>query len=89
MASADCPDDPAAPYVLPAEFGARMSDLTHAIDNVLVAGHALKGALKEGHLPFSASLADGVRRYGPGPVFELWQGCRAIEVLRAVWTGGK
>jgi hypothetical protein len=58
-----------------------------AIDDLLVAHHGLRAALKPGHPPFSASLAEGIARYGEGPLFHLWCECRAVERLRIAWTG--
>lgn len=71
------------------EFSVQMQRLSRAIDNVLVANHTLKASLAQDHLPFTASLAEGVERYGAGAVFALWQACRAVDALRLVWTGEK
>jgi hypothetical protein len=61
--------------------------LGRAIDNLLVQHHGLRHALKPGHLPLAASLAEGVAQYGEGPLFHLWSECRAVEALRVAWTG--
>jgi hypothetical protein len=59
-----------------------------AVDNAIIAGPALGHWLKAGHPPATASLAEGLRHYGaPGAVFDLWVGWRALELLRAAWTG--
>lgn len=70
-----------------AELGDRLRHLDREVGNVLVAAHALQHILKSDHPPFSASLAVGLKRYGPGPVFDLWTICRALWRLRVVWTG--
>ena len=70
-----------------AELGDRLRQLDREVGNVLVAAHALQHSLRSDHPPFSASLAVGLKRYGPGPVFNLWSACRAAWRLRAVWTG--
>jgi hypothetical protein len=69
------------------ELAARLLQVGRAIDNALVASHALRAALKPGHPPFDAPLAEGVRRYGDGPVFALWAELRALDALSLAWTG--
>lgn len=62
--------------------------LFRAIENVLVAGHTLRHALKKGHIPPDAPLGDAVMRYGAGTLqLDIWVGCAAIEMLRRAWTG--
>ena len=34
-----------------------------------------------------AELAEGVRRYGDGPLFALWSELRALDALSLAWTG--
>jgi hypothetical protein len=68
------------------ELTTRLFALARAIDDVLIASHGPRARLKSPP-PFDAPLSDGVARYGPGPVFELWAQCRAIEALRVAWTG--
>jgi hypothetical protein len=58
-----------------------------AIDNVLVAAPGLRSSLAADHLPFDASLDEGVARYGIGPLFHLWNVCRQIHRLRIEWVG--
>ena len=58
-----------------------------AIDNVLVAAPGLRSSLAADHLPFDASLDEGVARYGIGPLFHLWNVCRQIHKLRLEWVG--
>ena len=69
------------------ELAFRLLAVGRAIDNALVASHALRAALKPGHPPFDADLAEGVRRYGEGPVFALWAELRALHALSLAWTG--
>jgi hypothetical protein len=69
------------------ELAVRLLAVGRAIDNALVASHALRAALKPGHPPFDADLAEGVRRYGDGPVFALWAELRALHALSLAWTG--
>ena len=69
------------------EFQQRFIVVARAVDNVLVAGHGLRHGLAEDHLPFSATLTEGLARYGEGPVLHLWLMCRALDELRSVWTG--
>jgi hypothetical protein len=86
MASADRPDNVSDPAPS-AELSVQMQRLFRAIDDVLVANHTLLHSLAEDHLAFTASLAEGVKRYGEGPLFALWQQCRAVDALRLAWTG--
>jgi hypothetical protein len=58
-----------------------------AIDNVLVAAPGLRSSLAADHLPFDASMDEGVARYGIGPLFHLWNVCRQIHKLRIEWVG--
>lgn len=69
------------------ELATRLLDVARAIDNALVASHGLRASLKPGHVPFDAPLAEGVRRYGEGPVFALWAELRALHALSLAWTG--
>jgi hypothetical protein len=69
------------------ELAVRLLAVARAIDNALVAADALRAALKPGHPPFDAPLAEGVRRYGNGPVFGLWAELRALNELSLAWTG--
>ena len=69
------------------ELQSRLLAVGRAIDDALVASHALRAALKPGHVPFDASLAEGVRRYGEGPVFALWAELCALNALSLAWTG--
>jgi hypothetical protein len=69
------------------ELQIRLLAVCRAIDDTLVASHALRAALKPGHVPFDAPLAEGVRRYGEGPVFALWVQLRALNALSLAWTG--
>ena len=84
MASADNPNTPTEPVLEPGP------SICRAIENVLVAGHTLRHAMKEGHVPFDAPLADAVTRYGAGTLqLDIWVGCSAIDALRRAWTGKK
>jgi hypothetical protein len=65
----------------------RLRDVARAIDNALVSAHGLRASLKPGHVPFDAELAEGVRRYGDGPLFALWAELRALDALSIAWTG--
>jgi hypothetical protein len=69
------------------ELAIRLLAVGRAIDNALVAADALRAALKPGHPPFDAPLAEGVRRYGNSPVFALWAELRALNELSLAWTG--
>lgn len=79
------------------ELMTRVLAVSRAIDNVLVANHTMRAALKRGHVPFGTfspdgqweptPIAEGVARYGEGPLFGLWLECRAVEALRVAWTG--
>ena len=78
------------------EFSTRMLEVFRAIDNLLVAHHTLRAALKppfpplgdfEGGVWIPASLEHGVARYGEGPILGLWVECRNVEALRVAWTG--
>lgn len=69
------------------ELAIRLLAVARAIDNALVASAALRAALRPGHVPFDAELAEGVRRYGTGPVFALWAELRALNALSLAWTG--
>ena len=87
MASADRPDDtsdqPPSPLLQ-----TNINRLFHAIDDVLVANITLRTSLAEDHLPFTATLAEGVARYGAGgPLLALWNECRAVDALRLVVMG--
>ena len=86
MASADRPEDisdqPPSPFLQ-----TNINRLFHAIDDVLVANITLRASLAEDHLPFTATLAEGVARYGEGPLFALWNECRAVDALRLVVMG--
>ena len=84
MASVDRPTD-TPPVNLPPRT--LTPALSRAIDETIVAGHTLRHSLAADHLPFSASLAEGVTRYGEGPLFGLWLACRAIEALRVAVEG--
>jgi hypothetical protein len=58
-------------------------ELSHAIDDVLLAYPMLYHSLAADHLPFTATLADAVKRYGAeSPLLALWAMCRACEWLR-------
>lgn len=78
----------------------RFAEVTKAVDDVLVAGHAMQSHLKPGSPAFFTdegahiSIADAAAffsadRYDgtPGPLFDVWVLCRSIAVLRKVWTG--
>jgi hypothetical protein len=69
------------------ELASRLLEVARAIDGVLLADPTLRHALKPGHVPFNAPIAEGVARYGEGPVFGLWLMCRQVEALRIAWTG--
>lgn len=52
-----------------------------AFDNCVIAANHLGEYLKD-RPPASASMADGIRRYGAGTAaFELWMGWRSILLL--------
>jgi hypothetical protein len=74
------------PTALQPELATRLLATFRAIDNVLVAEHGARTLLKAPP-PWDAPLSDGIARYGPGPVFNLWALCRAVEGLRLAWTG--
>ena len=80
------PTEPRRPRVRE-EFLAEFIQLGRAIDNLLVAHHGLRAALKPGHPPWDADLLTGVKLLGQGPVFHLWNECRLVEALRIAWTG--
>jgi hypothetical protein len=86
MASADRPEDTTDPAPSP-ELQVMMTRLFRAIDNVLLANITLRASLAADHLPFTASLAEGIERYGAGPLYALWNECRAVDALRLVVTG--
>jgi hypothetical protein len=80
----------------------KMSELAGAIDAVLIAGHGQEHWLKSDHPPFfshapgdsdrgdeEATLAAALEHYGgqPSAGFDLWCMCRAVALLRRVWTG--
>jgi len=66
--------------------GPMCREVSAALDDVLLAAGHLRTWLKPPYPPASASLADGLRHYGgPGAVFDLWAGWRAMERLRAAW----
>lgn len=71
------------------ELAPRLSDLSRAIDNALVAGAGQRVWLKVGHPPLTASMAEGLAHYGgmPGAAFDLWVMCKRLEELRVAWTG--
>lgn len=60
------------------------TDLTRAIDAVLLVGHGqLVWLDRRPHPPLNTSFADAAAHYGgPGPLFSLWAMCRAVEMLR-------
>jgi hypothetical protein len=68
------------------ELMARLQAVARAIDDVLIAEHGPRSALKAPP-PWDASLSAGIERYGAGPVFDLWALCCRIEALRIAWTG--
>jgi hypothetical protein len=82
---------------MPDEFATRLYRLQVAVDNVLIAQHALRSHLKPGFPPFLAIGEDGrlqpmpstvgLRYFGPGPLFDLWIACCSAEWLRLIWTG--
>jgi hypothetical protein len=68
----------------------QLHDLGRAIDGVLLTSDQLRHWLKDGHPPFTATLAEGLAHYGEASApFDLWCGCRAIARLREVWTGAR
>lgn len=84
------------------ELAGRLLTIMRAIDDVLVADHALRDSLKapppfghvEGHRYVRTPLAAAVARYGlipgtdtPSPLIALWEQCATIEALRFAWTG--
>jgi hypothetical protein len=69
------------------ELQARLFAVCRAIDDVLVAAHGPRSALKPGHPPFDAPMAEGVARYGSGPVLDLWSLLAALNELSRAWTG--
>jgi hypothetical protein len=78
------------------ELAVRFRDHADAVDNVLISGHALAHSLKSppsfGALGpdgnwHPAPTADGIARYGLGPLFALWVHCRDLVALRVAWTG--
>jgi hypothetical protein len=62
-------------------------ETANAIDDLLVSHHGLRASLAPDHLDFSATLPDAIRRYGQGPLLQLWIECRAVERIRVFWTG--
>jgi hypothetical protein len=69
------------------ELQTRLLALGRAIDDALIASHGPRSALKAGHPSFDAPLVEGLRRYGPGPVFDLWVRLAALNELSRQWTG--
>jgi hypothetical protein len=69
------------------ELQSRLLAVGRAIDDALVASHGPRHALKRGHPPFDAPLEEGLRRYGRGPVFDLWVLLSALNELSRAWTG--
>ena len=65
----------------------KLATLGHAIDDLLVAHHGLAHSLAEDHPPFDLTFEEGLKHYGPGPVLHLWNECRLVARLRAVWVG--
>lgn len=64
----------------------RLQEVARAIDNVLVREHGPRSRLKAPP-PWGTPETEVLARYGPGPLFELWCLCNAIEALRVAWTG--
>lgn len=62
-------------------------EVADLIDDLLVSHHGLRASLAPDHLDFSATLPDAIKRYGQGPLLQLWIECRAVERLRIAWTG--
>lgn len=83
MAETEVPERPR----VRGEFIQDFMVLTNAIDNVLVAHHGLRAALKPPHPPFNAAISTALAFYGNGPLFHLWCECKAVEQLRLAWTG--
>lgn len=83
MAATEVPERPR----VRGEFIQDFMVLTHAIDNVLVAHHGLRAALKDPHPPFNVAISTALTFYGNGPLFHLWCECKAVEELRLAWTG--
>jgi hypothetical protein len=78
------------------ELSARYLQLSRAVDNALVVHSGLRSHLRAGHPPLLALTEDGLapmpipvglHHFGPGPMFDVWCECRAMEWLRLVWTG--
>ena len=68
------------------EFASRMLEVFRAIDGVLINEHGPRSRLKAPP-PFGTPPPQALARYGPGPLFELWLLCNAVERLRIAWTG--
>jgi hypothetical protein len=79
------------------ELAPRLHRLEVAVDNVLISERAIRCHLKPGFPPFLAigetgrlepmPSTVGLRHFGVGPLFDLWNACRAVEWLWFVWTG--
>ena len=64
----------------------KLPELATAIDNLLVGHHGLRHSLAEDHLPFTATFEEALKHYQNGPVLHLWNECRLVENLRAIWV---
>lgn len=84
------------------ELAVRLITIMQAIDNVLVANHALRASLKApppfgmlcGDRWIPNPVATAVARYGlvpgtdrPSPLIAVWVQCQAVEALRIAWAG--
>jgi hypothetical protein len=78
------------------ELSALYGELAAAVDSLLAAHHGMRAHLRAGHPPLVAITEDGLapmplpvglHHFGPGPMFDLWCECRAVEWVRFVWTG--
>lgn len=80
------------------ELASRYLRLSRAVDDLLVVHHGLRSHLRAGHPPLLAITEDGLapmpmrvglHHFGPGPMYDVWCECRAVEWLRLVWTGAR
>lgn len=68
------------------ELATQIRDVFRAIDNVLVRAHGPRSRLKAPPV-WGTSEVEVLARYGPGPLFELWCLCDAINRLQVAFTG--
>ena len=70
------------------ELVQKFQAIARAIDNLLVAHHGLRASLPDPHPPMEVSIGTALTFYGDRQaLFHLWNECRLVAELRAVWTG--